>query len=114
MGVVVGGGRRVHVRDRDGRLVFTRLWDRGEDVLEFDSGHGRVCKRYHAGNGWTTHDGWPATEADLRERAARVAAVWAENGARILEALGDSPRGEALEAAIESLAEGVRHSRVGR
>lgn len=56
--------QQVHVRDAEGRLLFTRLWDDGTNVLAFDGGSGYLDKVEVLRRRWTIGKGWPKTQND--------------------------------------------------
>jgi hypothetical protein len=54
-------GSHVHVTDRNGELVYTRLIVSTPERMDFASGHGFVEVRDLAPRGWEIRDGWPPT-----------------------------------------------------
>jgi len=54
--------RQVHIRDIEGKLLYTRLYDDGHGPLTFDGGIGFIdrldLQRYR----WQVLDGWPSTQ----------------------------------------------------
>ena len=63
-------GRKVHVRDINGKLLYTRLYDDGGPILLFEGPSGFVdrldVKRYR----WRIEGGWPKTALAAMEDVA--------------------------------------------
>lgn len=56
--------KQVHVLDTNGKMVYTKLFDDGSDVLVFESGFGHVTRDSITRNFWTVSEGWPLTSSD--------------------------------------------------
>lgn len=54
--------RQVHVRDIEGTLLYTRLYDDGRGPLTFDSGSGFIDRLDLQRNRWQVLDGWPSAQ----------------------------------------------------
>jgi hypothetical protein len=50
--------KQIHIRNRDGALIYNRLYDDGSDILGFESGHGFIHRRLLTPSAYTVHPGW--------------------------------------------------------
>ena len=61
--------RKVHIRNLDGKLLYTRLYDDGTNVLVFESGNGFLTREQVASACWRIEAGWPETTAAREARS---------------------------------------------
>lgn len=58
--------KKVHVTDINGKLLYTRLWDDGSNVLQFDGASFGFIDRLDAIRyRWQIKDGWKRTSIDI-------------------------------------------------
>lgn len=65
--------RKVHVHDREGRVIYNMLWDDGGETILFEV-YGFLTREQVRREGWTLCDGWCERDADGFVCAQRRAA----------------------------------------
>lgn len=63
--------KKVHITDIEGKLLYTRLWDDGSQVLPFDRGGGFVDRLDVDRQRWQIRPGWPPTRTERGQATLR-------------------------------------------